>query len=113
MFHRAELLQILYENLSKEDLARVHVNKKLTAIEETDDGVVVSCEDGSKYEGSMVLGADGVHSKTRSIMREKILKTDPEADVDDLVPFPVEYKTLWCSFPRQWSFAAGDHLITQ
>lgn len=61
----------------------------------------------------MVLGADGVHSRTRRLMRQAILAADPAADVDDEQPFPVEYKTMWCSFPRPYEFAPGDHCITQ
>lgn len=112
MFHRAELVQLFYDCLGEEDKARVHVNKRMADIESTADGVVVTCTDGSKYEGSIVLGADGVHSKTRGILRQQALKADPTADVDKEFPFPCEYKTLWCSFPRRYEFTPGDHHIT-
>lgn len=111
-FHRAELIQALYDGLSEQDQARVHTNKKLQNIEETDDGVVVTCVDGSTYEGSVVLGADGVHSQTRALMRELALRKSPDADVNDIVPFQHSYRTMWCSFPRRWEFAPGDHCIT-
>lgn len=74
---------------------------------------MASCEDGSKYEGSIVLGADGVHSRTRRIMRAHTLQADPNADVDAESPFSIEYKTMWCTFPRRWEFPPGDHCITQ
>lgn len=75
--------------------------------------MIVTCADGSTYEGSIVIGADGVHSKTRGAIRAQALKANPDADVDDEVPFPVEYKTMWCTFPRRWEFPPGDHCITQ
>lgn len=113
IYHRAELIQLIYDGLSPEDLARIHVNKRLSDIQETDSGVVVTCTDGSTYEGSIVIGADGVHSKAQAIMRELALKANPDADVNEEKPFPVEYKTMWCNFPRRWEFAPGDHCITQ
>ncbi|KAI3393383.1 hypothetical protein diail_4312 [Diaporthe ilicicola] len=112
MYHRAELIQAIYDGLSEEDQARIHTDKKLENIEDTDNGVVVTCADGSTYEGSIVLGADGVHSKTRRLMREISLRKSPDADVNDVEPFQHQYKTMWCSFPRQWQFAPGDHCIT-
>lgn len=112
MFHRAELIEAIYDGLSQGDKGRIHTDKKLENIEETDDGVVVTCADGSTYEGSIVLGADGVHSQTRRLMRELSLKKSPDAEVNDIEPFQHSYKTMWCSFPRRWEFAPGDHCIT-
>lgn len=112
MFHRAQLVQALYEGLRDEDQARVHTKKKLASIEHTSAGVIVTCADGSKYEGSMVIGADGAHSLTRKIMREASLKASPDAKVNDEVPFSSEYKVMWCSLPRCHEYAPGDHCIT-
>jgi 2-polyprenyl-6-methoxyphenol hydroxylase-like FAD-dependent oxidoreductase len=69
MFHRAELIQAIYDGLNEKDQARIHTNKQLENIEETDDGVTVTCADGSTYQGSIVLGADGVHSQTRQLSK--------------------------------------------
>lgn len=112
MFHRAELVQLFYDGLSAEDQARIHVGKQLASIDNTDDGVLVTCTDGSTYEGSIVLGADGVHSKVRAILREQMLKDSLESEVDEDRPFPCAYKTLWCSFPRRYEIAPGEHIVT-
>lgn len=112
MFHRAELIEAIYDGLSEEDKGRIHTNKKLENIEDTDGGVVVTCADGSTYEGSIVLGADGVHSQTRRLMRELALSKSPDAQVNEIEPFQHLYKTMWCSFPRQWKFSPGDHCIS-
>jgi 2-polyprenyl-6-methoxyphenol hydroxylase-like FAD-dependent oxidoreductase len=74
--------------------------RKLDSIESDETGVRVTCADGSTYDGSIVIGADGVHSKTRRNMRELALKEDPKRDWDAAVPFPALYRCLWCSFPR-------------
>lgn len=112
MFHRAELVQLIYDGLSTEDQARIRLSKKLDTIDSTDDGVLVTCTDGSTYEGSVVLGADGVHSKVRAILREQMLKDSPASDVDEDQPYSAEYKTLWCSVPRRYECTPGDHLLT-
>ncbi|KAG8169843.1 hypothetical protein KVR01_000588 [Diaporthe batatas] len=112
LIHRADYIQTIYDGLSEQDRARVHTNKKLQSIEDVGDGVVATCTDGSTYEGSIVLGADGVHSQTRTLMRELTLRKSPDADVNDIAPFQHSYKTMWCSFPRRWEFPPGDHCIT-
>lgn len=113
MCHRAELVECLYDTLAEPDKSRVHVGKRLSSVETVDGGVVVTCEDGSTHAGSIVLGADGVHSKLRSLMREAALRAgSPEADLDAEKPFPASYKTMWATVPRQWQFTPGSHHVT-
>jgi 2-polyprenyl-6-methoxyphenol hydroxylase-like FAD-dependent oxidoreductase len=77
-------------------------SKKLTNITSDDAGVRVTCADGSVYQGSIVLGADGVHSKTRTLMRRLALAADPAVSTfwDPEDPFTAHYRCLWASFPR-------------
>ncbi|KAM4067154.1 FAD binding domain-containing protein [Hirsutella rhossiliensis] len=67
---RRKLLEILYDALP--DKAEARVNKTVSSIDQqTGDGksgVRVRTLDGDVYEGDMVVGADGVHSRTRSEM---------------------------------------------
>lgn len=63
---RRELIQLLYDNLR--DKTRVLVGKELVEIEYRVEEVRVLTKDGAVYEGSIVVGADGVHSRTRSEM---------------------------------------------
>ncbi|KAI1209512.1 FAD/NAD(P)-binding domain-containing protein [Annulohypoxylon truncatum] len=120
IFHRAHLVKTLYDGLSKTHKSRVLSNKKVVDIVSDDSGVTVSCADGTKYEGSIVIGADGVHSRTRERMRSLALKASPTIDIDEDKPFTCHYKTLWCSFPLQgdknggppgttWAAHARDH----
>ncbi|KAJ4420471.1 hypothetical protein N0V82_004348 [Gnomoniopsis sp. IMI 355080] len=114
MFHRAELVQCIYDALGEEGHARCHVNKRVTAVDKKDEGVVVTCQDGSTYEGGLLIGADGVHSRVRDIMREHmLLDGKSEAEVNEKRPFPCTYKTIWCPIPGQTQFfAPGDVLVT-
>ncbi|KAM0426036.1 hypothetical protein ACHAPT_008667 [Fusarium lateritium] len=99
-FHRAHLVQVLYENLPEEAKSKYFLNKKVTTIDSNDEGVNVTCDDGSIYDGSIVLGADGVHSITRSLMRDLALSENPKLVWDPKEPFTSVYKCLWASFPR-------------
>ncbi|KAJ4129640.1 hypothetical protein NW754_003922 [Fusarium falciforme] len=63
---RQMLLQILYNNLKHKD--RVLTKKRVSRVELTKDGVQAYTEDGSVYEGDIVVGADGIHSAVRDEM---------------------------------------------
>lgn len=75
LFHRAKLLEMLYETLQGKE-GRVHVSKKLNDIETHETGVRVSCADGTVFEGSIVIGCDGVHSAVRQKMYEMRLRDE-------------------------------------
>lgn len=63
---REQLLRILYDHVP--DKSKVLLNKKVTTVDHSDIGVVARCEDGSEYNGSMIAGADGIHSTIRGEM---------------------------------------------
>lgn len=63
---RQFLLQSLYYNIN--DKSKVLLNKRVSRVEQARDGVTVYCQDGSRYEGDVVVGADGVHSVVRGEM---------------------------------------------
>jgi len=63
---RRFLLQSLYDNIN--DKSRILLNKRVSRIEQGHDGITVYCQDGTEYEGDVVVGADGVHSAVRGEM---------------------------------------------
>ncbi|KJZ75449.1 hypothetical protein HIM_05145 [Hirsutella minnesotensis 3608] len=100
IFHRAELVTILYQSLPDDAKFRVLRNKEVVSIESNEDGVSITCKDGSCYAGTIVIGTDGTHSRTRHMMRHLALKANPGASWDPEGPFMASYKCMWCSFPR-------------
>ena len=63
--HRAELQKILFTEVGMEN---IHLNKRLSTIDDTGDCAVLNFEDGSSAEADFVIGADGVRSKVRELM---------------------------------------------
>lgn len=116
-FHRRELVEVLYEGLPAGVRGeRLCAGRKVCGIEVDEGGVTVRCEDGRVERGSMVLGVDGVHSRTRGLMRELVLasqaKEAGEDDNEDLPPerpYKAEYRCLWGTCPAPPSCAPSSN----
>jgi 2-polyprenyl-6-methoxyphenol hydroxylase-like FAD-dependent oxidoreductase len=63
--HRANLQAILYNRL--DHTTHVLLNKKLLTYEQDENGVTAVFADGSRGEGDVLIGADGIHSTVRQI----------------------------------------------
>jgi len=72
---RQTVLRILAEHVK--DQRKLLLNKRIVRAEEHAEGVTVSCEDGTTYEGDILLGADGVHSVVRRQMWRAAESTSP------------------------------------
>ena len=65
MIHRAELHGALAALVPRDC---IHLCKKLTAIEQNEDGATLTFADSSRVGASLVIGADGVHSVVREAL---------------------------------------------
>ncbi|KAL4878068.1 hypothetical protein BJY04DRAFT_229969 [Aspergillus karnatakaensis] len=63
---RQELIEVLYTSF--EDTSHIHVNQRVARVQQGKDRIRVVTETGTTFEGDLVVGADGVHSKVRSEM---------------------------------------------
>lgn len=89
---RAQFIGLLYENLPEKE-TRVKTGAGIVDIETHEKGVTVRLKDGNTEEGSIVIGADGVHSKTRRILQQKLAQTSP-----DTWPMTASYNGLFGCF---------------
>jgi 2-polyprenyl-6-methoxyphenol hydroxylase-like FAD-dependent oxidoreductase len=105
-------MHVLWNSLSIEDQSKTHASKKVSDISTTENGVVVSCTDGTSYEGSMVIGADGAHSVVRKHMRLMALRDQQRekisASVNEERPFLTTYRCFWVLLPLLPNIKAGD-----
>ncbi|KAL2165007.1 hypothetical protein VTH06DRAFT_303 [Thermothelomyces fergusii] len=90
---RQNLLRILYANLK--DQSRVLVNKSLVDIKHESDSVTAICEDGSSFSGHLLVGCDGVFSKTRAKMWQLAEPDHPDLVHADKHCLTAEYNCLF------------------
>ena len=79
---RGFLHQVLREAAIREGIP-VEFGKKLAGLNMTERGVTAVFEDGTSAEGVILVGCDGIHSRTRSL----ILPDAPEPDYTGLISF--------------------------
>ncbi|MEL6925338.1 MAG: FAD-dependent monooxygenase, partial [Bacteroidota bacterium] len=60
--HRGDLQEVLLRQLKRTQL---HLGKRLQNVEENEDGVYLSFEDGGTHRCDALLAADGIHSRVR------------------------------------------------
>lgn len=64
---RSELYAMLREEAGRRGIGIVY-GKRLTAVEETPDGVSAVFHDGTTAHGDILVGADGLHSRVRTLI---------------------------------------------
>jgi 2-polyprenyl-6-methoxyphenol hydroxylase-like FAD-dependent oxidoreductase len=114
-FDRQWLLQVLYDKIQHKD--RILLNSQVKTIDCRDSGVQISTRDGQTHRGTMVVGADGIHSAVRAEMLRVAGETKPgyfPAGEEDRVPCYYQ-----CSFgiavdvanwpKHEQSFTTGDN----
>ncbi|KAJ3455651.1 hypothetical protein MRS44_017133 [Fusarium solani] len=107
---RHDLMQTLHDGLPPEAQAKLLPGKKVTDVSSGPDGVSVTCADGTSYTGSVLVGADGAHSRVRDLMRTAALQTPAttEDEVNEAEPFITTYRAMWVRFPTVPPIKAGD-----
>ncbi|RYP11134.1 hypothetical protein DL765_007883 [Monosporascus sp. GIB2] len=115
---RQRVLKTLYDHFP--DQSKILTSKRVLSVDRLADGVQVHCQDGSKFTGDIIAGADGVHSRIRREMWRhaerdnalKYLKRDQNAmfaeyrclfGISSAVP-GLEEKSQYRTFNKDWSF---------
>ncbi|KAI7826867.1 hypothetical protein BC939DRAFT_475558 [Gamsiella multidivaricata] len=65
---------------------KIHMSKKVLAMQEVDEGVKIRCSDNSSFVGDILVGADGAYSGVRQslykqLAREKLLPKNDEGEL--------------------------------
>lgn len=78
----------------------IRLKEKVMAIESSDGGATVATASGSVYRGSIVVGADGVHS----IVRQEIWKMREKCGLDSTLL--KERSSTWT--PKSYGYILGN-----
>lgn len=105
---RQMLIQILYDNLK--DNSKILTRKGVEKVTDISSGVRVVTQDGDIFTGEILVGADGIHSRTRSEMwRIADLETPGYFPSKERTEVPTEYACIFgiskttSKFPAQSS----------
>ena len=66
MAHRADLHQVLVDAVRALDADAIRLGQKVTGVSQDEAGVTVTTASGQAHRGSVLVGADGVHSRVRA-----------------------------------------------
>ncbi|KAF9330079.1 hypothetical protein BGZ91_000278 [Linnemannia elongata] len=83
LFSRPEFHSLL---LSKIPTNRIHYNKKVTSVEQTEAHALIRCADGQTHEGDILIGADGAYSTVRTSIYNDLKKENklPANDIQEM-----------------------------
>lgn len=68
VMHRSDLLSVLLDACRAEPSITLLTDKAVTEVTDLDHAAEAACADGSVYRADMVIGADGLWSRTRAIL---------------------------------------------
>jgi 2-polyprenyl-6-methoxyphenol hydroxylase-like FAD-dependent oxidoreductase len=90
---RCKVLEILHDHVA--DKSKLHANNGIVGYEETEEGVIVTTQDGTTHQGSILVGADGVHSRVREMMAQKTATTDAKQASQLLEGFTSQFNCVF------------------
>jgi len=93
MMERMRFVELLYDRLP-DNKARVRTGTTVESIVQRDDGVTVTCADGSALDADIVIGADGVNSTVRRLMFPG-LAADKDGAGAETTPFLSSYQCIF------------------
>ncbi|KAF9135947.1 hypothetical protein BGW39_009921 [Mortierella sp. 14UC] len=87
---RPDLIKLLQSRIPAH---KIHYNKRVVRIEETDKQAKIFCQDNTSYSGTIVVGADGAYSNVRQHMYKEMAAEGTLPKVDAM-PLRYDYNCL-------------------
>ncbi|KAJ5668175.1 uncharacterized protein N7477_006745 [Penicillium maclennaniae] len=96
---RCKALEVLHSHVK--DKSKLHSQTAVAEYEETAEGIVLTTETGAQHHGHILIGADGIHSKVRKLMADKIGVTNQSLAQDINEAFTSEYNCIFAISPNK------------
>ncbi|KAI1764489.1 FAD/NAD(P)-binding domain-containing protein [Hypoxylon sp. FL1150] len=106
---RRVCLESLYANIK--DKSRIRTHTGIASYSQTDNGVTVTTDRGGILQGSIIIGADGVHSKVRGLLADSISEEDPERCPKLVGGFTSSYRVVFGTTPNGLSSQTPRQLL--
>jgi 2-polyprenyl-6-methoxyphenol hydroxylase-like FAD-dependent oxidoreductase len=91
---RQTVLRILAEHV--QDKKKLLLNKRIVRADEHPGGITILCEDGTSYDGDILVGTDGVHSVVRREMwRAAELNSPGDISEEEKTSMFAEYRCIY------------------
>lgn len=71
VMHRSDLHRILLQACQDSPTVTLETNRPVAEIIDGGTTATAICEDGSRYEAALLIGADGLHSKVRALLGDE------------------------------------------
>ncbi|KAI0410371.1 hypothetical protein F5X98DRAFT_114909 [Xylaria grammica] len=110
-FSRPMLIQTLLDGLDANSRSKIRTSTGIRDIEMTKNGVRVHLTSGGFEDGSIVIGADGVHSRTREIM-QRLAEEAGEGFAKEEEPIVANYQILYGRAKRVPKVQVGNFYET-
>ncbi|GAW11301.1 hypothetical protein ANO14919_006440 [Xylariales sp. No.14919] len=110
-FSRPMLIQTLLDGLDANSRSKIRTSTGIRDIEMTKNGVRVHLTSGGFEDGSIVIGADGVHSRTREIM-QRLAEEAGEGFAKEEEPIVANYQILYGRAKRVPKVRVGNFYET-
>lgn len=94
---RKVYLDNLYNGLNESSKSKIHVHEGLDSFTEHENGVTLRTDKGNVIEGSIIVGADGVHSRVRQQTAQLLKAIDPKSSEIMAAGFKHRYRILTCT----------------
>lgn len=114
---RQTFLQGIYDGIRDRSATKIRQGEGIVSYEETTHGVVVTTDKGNTVEGSVLVGADGVHSTVRKLVSDAIRAQNLGKSsklADQLAnPFKLHYRCLFVTSHNHYSRDPTKKILEQ
>ncbi|ORY56593.1 uncharacterized protein BCR38DRAFT_490485 [Pseudomassariella vexata] len=113
LMSRQTWLQVVHSHIK--DQRKIHSRTGVASYTQNDEGIVVTADNGETFEGSILVGADGIHSITRSLVADEVEKVDGDAKAAKQMKegFAAHYHCIFATSKNEYKNQPGKPIMPE